>query len=152
MEEKRHPVRPIDSVGGGAFMGVDFNEVELGLLVNLKTLREVLKGLSIGGKRWWIASDPQDAVEDGAIFIGHGDARCVDRLNTLTFRVPVLNDETPRGGTDRIVVLLDPSTSSSKDPGYYIENGRVMQDPLEDFFCFYHPIKRALIARLQAGE
>src|SRR5260370_22388817 len=107
-------------------MDIDFDEVELGLVVNLKTLREVLNGLSIGGKRWWIASDPHDAVEDGAIFIGHGDARCTDRLNTLTFRVPVLNHEAPRGGTDRIVVLLDPSTLSSKDPGYYIENGRVM--------------------------
>ena len=133
-------------------MDVDFTEVELGLVVNLKTLREVLKGLSSGGKRWWIASDPQDAVEDGAIFIGHGDSRCTDRLNTLTFRVPVLNDETPRGGTDRIVVLLDSSTLSLKEPGYYIENGRVMQDLLEDFFCFYYPIKCALIARLQAGD
>jgi hypothetical protein len=133
-------------------MDVDFTEVELGLVVNLETLREVFKGLSVGGKRWWIASDPQDAVENGAIFIGHGDARCTDRLNTLTFRVPVLNDETPTGGTDRIVVLFDPCTSFSQEPGCYIENGRVMQDPLEDFFCFYHPIKRALIARLQAGE
>jgi hypothetical protein len=133
-------------------MDVDFNEVELGLVVNLQTLREVLKKLSISGKRWWIASDPQDAVENGAIFIGHGDAHCTNRLNTLTFRVPVLNDETPTGGTNRIVVLLEPSTSSSQEPGYYLENGRVMQDSLEDFFCFYHPIKRALIARLQAGE
>jgi hypothetical protein len=133
-------------------MDVDFTEVELGLVVNLKILRDVLKGLSVGGKRWWIASDPQDAVEDGAIFIGHGDARCKDRLNSLTFRVPVLNDETRRGGTDGIVVLLDPSTSSSKDPGYYIENGRVMQDPLGDFYCFYYPLKCALIARLQTGD
>jgi hypothetical protein len=133
-------------------MDVDFTEVELGLVVNLRTLREVLKGLSSGGKRWWIASDPQDAVEDGAIFIGHGDPRCTDRLNTLTFRVPVLNDETPRGGTDRIVVLLDPSTPSLTEPGFYVENGRVMQDLPEDFFCFYYPIKHALIARLQAGD
>jgi hypothetical protein len=133
-------------------MDVDFSEVELGLVINLKTLREVLKGLSIGGKRWWIASDPQDAVDDGAIFIGHGDSRCVDRLNTLTFRIPILNNETPRGGTDRIVALLDPSTLSSKEPGHYIENGRVTQDLMEDFFCFYYPIKRALIARLQAGD
>ncbi len=133
-------------------MDVDFTEVELGLVVNLKTLREVLKVLSIGGKRWWIASDPQDVVEDGAIFIGYGDPHCTDRLNTVTFRVPVLNHETPRGGTDRIVVLLDPSTSSSRNPGCYIEDGRVMQDPLEDFFCFYYPIKRALIALLQTED
>lgn len=131
---------------------MDYQNVELGMVVNLKTLREVFKGLSIGGKRWWIASDPQNAVEDGAISIGHGDPSCKDRLNTITFRLPILNNEVPIGGTDRIVVLLDPSTSSLEDPGYYIENGRVMQDPLEDFFFFYHPIKRALIARLQTRD
>jgi hypothetical protein len=133
-------------------MDVDFTEVPLGLVVNLKTLREVLKGLSIGGKRWWIASDPQDAVEDGAIFIGHGDPHCTDRLNTLIFRVPVLNDEAPRGGTDTLLLFFHPATSFPAEPGYYLENGRVMQDSLEDFMSFYVPIKAALIARWQAGD
>jgi hypothetical protein len=81
-------------------MEIDFDQVELGLVVNLTILREVLKSLSIDGKRWWIASDPQDALTTRSITIGHGDPRCTDRLNTLYFRIPVLGNETPRGGTD----------------------------------------------------
>jgi hypothetical protein len=131
-------------------MEIDFNQVEIGLVVNLTTLREVLKSLSIDGKRWWIASDPQDSLTTRSITIGHGDPRCTDRLNTLYFRIPVLGNETPRGGTDGLVLLFDPSTSDAAEPGYYIEDGRVVQDFLEDFLCFYRPLNRALIARLQA--
>jgi hypothetical protein len=46
--------------------------------------------------------------------------------------------------------MFDPSTAAAEDPGYYIDNGRVMQDSVEDFYSFYEPIERALIARLQA--
>jgi hypothetical protein len=47
-------------------MDIDINGVELGLVVNLKTLREALKGLTINGRRWWwIASDPYDAAARG---------------------------------------------------------------------------------------
>jgi hypothetical protein len=133
-------------------MDVDLDEVELGLVVNLTILREVLKTLSVDGKRWWIASDPYDAAARGYVSIGHGDPHCADRLNTLYFRIPVLGNETPRTGTDRLVLLFDPSTSFPEEPGYYMENGRVMQDPLEDFMRFYCPIKGALIARLQAKD
>jgi hypothetical protein len=112
----------------------------------------VLKGLSINGRCWWIASDPYDAVETGYVSVGHGDPNCTDRLNTLFFRIPVLNNETPRAGTDRLVLLFDASTSSAEEPGYYIEDGRVMQDLLEDFRSFFYPIKDALIVRLQAGQ
>lgn len=133
-------------------MEIDFDQVELGLVVNLTILREVLKSLSINGKRWWIASDPQDALTTRSITIGHGDPHCTDRLNTLYFRIPVLGNETPRGGTDGLVLLFDPSTSVAAEPGYYVENGRVVQDFLEDFLCFYRPISHALIARLQAGS
>lgn len=124
--------------------------MELGFVVNLETFREVLKGLSINGRRWWIASDPYDAAETGCVAVGHGDPQCRDRLNTLYFRIPVLGNEVPRAGTDNLVVLFEPSTVSAAEPGYYIENGRVMQDCLEDFACFFYPIKDALIARLQA--
>jgi hypothetical protein len=122
----------------------------LGVVVNLTTLRDVLKSLSIDGKRWWIASDPQDAQTTRSITIGHGDPRCKDRLNTLYFRIPVLGDQTPRCGSDRLVFLVDPSTSTAAEPGYYIEDGRVVEDFVEDFICFYRPITRALIARLRA--
>jgi hypothetical protein len=131
-------------------MEIDFDQVELGLVVNLPILREVLRTLSIDGKRWWIASDPHDALTTRSITIGHGDPRCTDRLNTLYFRIPVLGNEIPRGGTDGLVFLFDPSNSDSAEPGYYIEDGRVVQDFLEDFLSFHRPLKRALIVRLQA--
>jgi hypothetical protein len=131
-------------------MDVDINEVELGLIVNLKTLREVLKGVSIGGKRWWVASDPHDAPARGYVSIGYGDPQCEDRLNTVYFRFPILGDVTPKSSTDRLVLLIDPSTCVPESPGFYLQDGRVMQDSLEDFLCFYPPLKSALIARLQS--
>jgi hypothetical protein len=133
-------------------MKASLDEVELAVVVNLETLREVLKGMSVDGKRWWIASDPRDAVDDGYISIGHGDPGCVDRLNTLHFRVFVLNDETPMGGTDRLVVLFDESTSFPEQPGFYLENSEVVEDPFEDLMSFFEPIKHALVARLRAAD
>jgi hypothetical protein len=133
-------------------MDADFDEVELGLIVNIKILREVLKTLSIDGKRWWIASDPHDAATTGYISIGHGDPHCTDRLNTLHFRIPTVGNETPRARTDRIILLLDLSTCSAEESGFYLENGRVVEDSLEDLISFYFPIRNALIARLQAGD
>jgi hypothetical protein len=62
-------------------MRADFSEVGIGFVVNLQTLREVLKELSIDGRRWWIASDPHDSEETGFLTIGHGDPKRVDRLN-----------------------------------------------------------------------
>jgi hypothetical protein len=133
-------------------MDIDINQIELGFVVNLETMREVLQSLSIDGKRWWIASDPYDAVERGYVSIGHGGPHCMDRLNTLYFQIPVLNKEVPMAGTERLVLLLEASTSSAEEPGYYLQNGRVMQDSFEDFACFYYPIKDALIERLRAGQ
>src|SRR6266567_4099133 len=43
----------------------------------------------------------------GTITLGYGDPGCEDRLNTLYYRVPILNEERPMGGPDRLVVLLD---------------------------------------------
>jgi hypothetical protein len=128
---------------------MDIEEVEVGFVVNLGTLRRVLKGLSINGRRWWIASDPMDSLESHSLTIGHGDPGCVDRLNTLYFKVPVLNDEKPLAGTDRLILLLDCSVISAEQPGLYMESGRVMEDPLADIECFFVPIRRALIAKLR---
>lgn len=133
-------------------MYADIEEVELGLVVNLKTLRAVLKGLNVGGKRWWIASDPHDAVAEGFVSIGFGDPLCTDRLNVLRFRVPVVGSQMPQAGTDSLVLLFDPSTCTPEEPGYYLDHGRALQDPLEDFLCFYQPIKCALVDRLQSGS
>jgi hypothetical protein len=131
-------------------MDADFSEVDLGLVVSLGTLREVLKEISLNGKLWWIARDPHDAAETGFITIGHGEPKCVDRLNTLYFRVPVVGNREWKARTDRLIVMFDSTTATAEDPGYYIENGRVMQDAAEDFYGFFHPVERALIARLQA--
>jgi hypothetical protein len=133
-------------------MYTSLDEVELAVVVNLETLREVLISMSIGGKRWWIASDPHDAATEGYISIGHGDPGCSDRINTLYFRCPVLNDETPLGGVDRLVVLIDESTSSPQEPGFYLENSEVVADPYEDLMSFLEPLKHALVDRLRTAD
>lgn len=131
-------------------MDADLGELDLGIVVSLNTLREVLKRMSIGGKRWWIASDPLDAVEDGYLTIGYGDPACFDRLNTLHFRVPVIGNDSPPDRTDRVVLLVEPTTTTGEEPGYYLENSRMREDPVQDFCEFYQPLERALIARLQS--
>lgn len=132
-------------------MCVNLSDVELGFAVDLRTLRQVLRGLSVDGRRWWVASEPSTAVEDGGLLVGHGDRHCLDRLNTAMFRVGVLNDEIPEAGPDRLVLLLEPSSISVEEPGLYLEKGIVCQDYVEDLMCFYRPIKQALIARLQSA-
>jgi hypothetical protein len=131
------------------FSEFDYDGVEIGFVVNLGTLREVLKGLSAGGKRWWTACDPRDVMDTHMLTIGHGDPGCGDRLNTLYFNVPVLTKQKPLAGTDELILLLDSSVLSAVDPGLYIEDGRVLQDGLTDMECFFQPIRKALIAKLQ---
>jgi hypothetical protein len=133
-------------------MDVNFREVDLGFVVNLQTLREVLKGLNIDGRRWWLANDPQDAAEDGFITVGRGYPRCLDRLNTLHFLVPVIGNEGSNVRTGRLALIIDPSVITQEEPCLYFEDGRLLEDPVSDFVSFYVPIKRALMARLQAGS
>ena len=131
-------------------MSADFSEVELGLVVDLGTLRGVLKELNVAGRRWWLSSDPQDAVETGYITIAHGTKGAYDRLNTLHFRVPVLCNENATGRTDRLILMIDPSTATAEEPGFYLQDDRISEDPVQDFYRFYEPIERAFITRLQA--
>ena len=56
----------------------------------------------------------------------------------------------PPERTDRIVLLIEPTTATGEEPGFYLENSRMPEDPVEDFYEFYAPLERALIARLQA--
>jgi hypothetical protein len=130
-------------------MDIDLSDVELGFVANLKTLRRVLSNLSINGRRWWVASDPRDAIDRGGILVGHGDRACVDRLNTVLFEIPVLNDRMPRAGVDSLVFLMDPSVISTTDPGFYFEHGRVVQDSVADLEAFFQPIKTALLTYLR---
>jgi hypothetical protein len=131
-------------------MDIDLNEIELAVVVSLETLRGVLRNLSINGRRWWIASDPTDALESRFLTIGHGDPGCLERLNTLYYRVPILNVEKPYPGTEKLVLLLDSSVVLSEQPGLYLENGRLSEDGFTDLECFFLPIKRALIGMLRA--
>ena len=129
-------------------MCADMSEVEMGFVVSLGVLREVLRGLNIRGRRWWISSDPHDAAEDGYISVAHGTVGAYDRLNTLHFRVPVIGNERTKF-TDRLILMFDPSTTTAVEPGYYLHDGRILEDPVEDLASFYEPIEGALIARLQ---
>jgi len=130
-------------------MNVNLEDIDLGFAVNIETLREVLRKLSIEGRRWWLASDPADALENHFVTIGHGDPACVDRLNTLYYRVPVINEERPVAGTEKLVLLLDSSVISAEQAGLYIECGRVLEDEFADLESFFMPIKRALAAMLR---
>src|ERR1700760_719267 len=102
-------------------MYINCTGLELGFAINLKTLREVLQGLSIGGRRWWIASDPQDAANSGYVSVGYGDPQCEDCLNTVYFRLPILDDLPPKTPTDKFVLLIDPTTCVPESPGFYLE-------------------------------
>jgi hypothetical protein len=42
-------------------MNFSLDEVDLGFVVNLETLRDISKAMSVNGRKWWIASDPGDA-------------------------------------------------------------------------------------------
>lgn len=125
-------------------MDACLDEVELSLIVNIETLREVLKKLNVNSRLWWIASDPADALDSGFVTIGHGDPGCVDRLNTVYYKLPVLNGEKPFGGFDKLVLLLDSSVIVAEQAGLYWEDGRVFEDQFADLECFFLPIKRAL--------
>jgi hypothetical protein len=126
------------------------DEVDLGFVVNLETLRDVLKAMSVNGRKWWVASDPGDAIDTHTVTIGHGDPGCHDRLNTLYFRVPVLNEEMPMAGTDKLTFMLDSSVVSAEQPGLYFEDGRVGQDSVADMEAFFDPIQQALLGKLQS--
>jgi hypothetical protein len=137
---------------GGVAMNFNLDGVELGFVVSLETLREVLKSMSVNGRKWWITSDPSDAIDTQTVTIGHGDPGCDDRLNTLYFQVPVLNERTPMAGTDKLTLMFDWTVVSPEQPGFYVEDGRIFNDSVEDLKSFYDPIQRALLAKLQSSS
>ena len=126
-------------------MELILDDVEIAVVVNLETLRQVLKKMSRNGKKWWIACEPSYAQEGGFITIGYGDPGCVDRLNTLYYKVPVLNEDPPLGGLDKLVVLLDSSLVIPEQCGLYREGDRVLEDEFTDFQDFFTPILQAMV-------
>ena len=115
-------------------MDTDLSEVQIGFVVSLEVLREVLRGLNVDGRQWWISSDPNDAVEDGFITIAHGTKQCSDHLNILHFRVPVVRSGDGKSTTDRLVLMFEPSTTTPEELGFCFENGHIGEDLVEDFF------------------
>lgn len=126
-------------------MDLNWDDIEIAVAVNVEVLRQVLKKLSRNGKKWWIACEPAYALESGFIIIGFGAPGCVDRLNTIFYKVPILNEDPPLGGPDKLVVLLDSSVIVAEQCGLYREGDRVLQDEIADFEDFFTPIVRAMV-------
>ena len=129
-------------------MDLNLDDVDLAVVVSLEILRQVLKTLSRNGRKWWIACEPAYAMEAGFVTIGYGDPGCADRLNTVYYKLPILNRELPLGGPDKLVVLLDSSVVVPEQCGLYREGDRVLEDEITDFEDFFMPITRAMVPML----
>ena len=79
-------------------MNIDLDFVDVAAVLNIETLRTVLRDLSALGKKWWIACEPKYTAENGYIMVGFGDPGCKDRLNRTLYRFPVLNANPPLRG------------------------------------------------------
>jgi len=126
-------------------MELNLDDVELAVAVNIETLRQVLRTLSGNGRRWWIACEPAYCLESGCVTLGYGDPGCLDRLNTVYYKLPILNKEPPLGGPDKLVVLLDSSVVVPEQRGLYREGNRVLEDEIADMEDFFAPIARAFV-------
>jgi hypothetical protein len=126
-------------------MEINLDDVDLAIVVKVEILREVLRKMSVNGRRWWIACEPEYALEKGYITIGYGDPNCLDRLNTVLYRIPTLNTDRPLGGPDQLVVLLDSSVVTPEQPGLYRDGDNVVEDEIADIEDFFIPIRRALV-------
>jgi hypothetical protein len=129
----------------------DLGDEGIGFALSLDALRDVLKGLNIRGRKWWIACDPDDVLALEWVTVGHGDPLCQDRLNTIYFRIPVVN-ATSAARPDQLILCFSSGAISCQDPGFYQDGDNIVQDLLEDFTAFFHPVKKALVARMQAED
>jgi len=129
-------------------MDLNLDDIDIALVVNVEILRQVLKKLSSNGKKWWIACEAAYALESGFVSVGYGDPNCVDRLNTVYYKLPILNQEPPLDGPDKLVVLVDSSVLVAEQPGLYREDDRLLEDPVADIEDFFLPIARALVPLL----
>lgn len=126
-------------------MEINLDEVEVAVAVNIEILREVLKKLSVNGRTWWIACEPAYAMETGYVTVAYGCPGCVDLLNTVLYRLPILNDEPVIGGPDKLLVLVDPSVVIAEQAGIYRDEGGFALDEVGDLEDFLLPIQRALV-------
>jgi hypothetical protein len=127
-------------------MKISLDEVELAVAVNVEILRQVLKKLSGSSKTtWWIACEPAYAFENGYLTVACGCPGCTDPLNTVLYRMPILNRDEPPGNPDKLVVLIDSSVIIAEQPGLYRDGSSVQTDELSDIEEFILPIRRALV-------
>jgi hypothetical protein len=128
------------------------NDVEIGFVVNLRILKQVLQGVNVEGRRWWLACDPEDAIHQRFVEIGYGYPGCNDRLNTIVFRFPVLNGYLPRYGRPDLIVGIE---RALVDLNYSRPPAREGMDGvscLEEFSEFFLPLRDALVARLMSDR
>ena len=92
---------------------------------------------------------PQDAAEMGTSRLRTAPG-CLRSTEHLHFRLPVVCGEYATSRSDSLILMIDQSIVTAEEPGFYTGDGRIVEDPVEDLYSFYGPIKRALIARLQA--
>jgi hypothetical protein len=139
---------------GGLNMQIaQLDEIDIAFVVNLETFRELLKKLCGRKSRYWIASDPADALDSRSITVGFGCEGCSDGMNATYFRIPILNDEVPRRGTNRLVLLIAPSVIRAEDPGFRLEGCQItVTDILEDFQEFLAPVKGAIADLLRTAD
>lgn len=126
-------------------MEINLDDVDLSVVVNIEILREVLRKMSCNGKRWWIACEPEYSLDRGYISIGFGCPGCVDLLNTMYYRLPILNTSLPTGGSDNLLVLVHSSTVTAEQPGFYEHAAGIGTDEFADIEEFFVPIRRALV-------
>lgn len=129
------------------------SELTLGFAVNFRVLKEVLVGLKVQGRRWWIASDPADAPDTKHITIGYGCPECDDHLNVSYYRVPVIDAAVYRYVPPDLILLFDPSCIWTESLGCYrLDNGTLAQSDFDDFGDFYLPVLQALCERMGEGR
>jgi hypothetical protein len=84
------------------------------------------------------------------VIVGFGEPLCSDSLNVAFFRIPVI-EAGATGLPEGNYLVIAPSVIEHIDSGSDQRSGHHMRDFVEDFVRFFFPIKRALIARLEAG-